>query len=99
MLEKFSWKIILALLIMLLPLIGGFIADGWDVLLWILWVPVIYAVVSVVFIGIPAARRYYVKNGPKGILFGIIIILILIPLAFFGTCGLAVGGSYLKKLF
>lgn len=99
MIKKFSWSKSLVLTLMLLPLFIGLVARGWDVLGWGFWLAVIYAIVFVLFIGLPLARNYYLKNGPKGLLIGIIIILVLIPLAFLGTCGLVIGGSYLQQLF
>ncbi len=50
-------------------------------------------------LGVFAIAHFRRTKGTKGIFIGILILLVLIPLVFAGTCALSVGGDFVRRLF
>lgn len=102
---KINWKMILALVILALPfffgLFGGLVkslGQSPDSPLFLIeWL--IYSILTVLILGGYGIAYFIKKMGIKGLLKGILILLILIPLVFLGSCWLTAMGSGIRSVF
>ena len=100
---KAVWILVLLTIVLGIPFIdglfGGFISKSVGNTAYIPDFFFYYPIVIVLLLGIYALVHFIRKYGLKGLLIAIVIIAVLIPLAFLGTCALEVAGSALKELF
>lgn len=97
---KANWIVILILVILtvsfFIGLSGGM--QGYDYLGWgMLGIGV--AILIGFILGVFAIVHLKRTMGTKGIFIGILILLVLIPLVFAGTCAISVGGDFVRRLF
>lgn len=95
---------VMILVIILSPLFIGMVVDfsgggALGGLPAMINISVVYAIAITLLGGIYAISYFVKKIGPKGFIVVTLIVLILIPLAFLGSCGLLVMGGSVKDLF
>lgn len=97
---KVKWAIILILVILIasffVGLFGGM--QGYNPIGWGL-LGIVIAIVIALILGVSAIVHFRRTKGTKGLFIGILILLVLIPLVFAGTCALSVGGDFVRRLF
>ena len=94
---KIGWKTILGLCILVAPFVVSIFVNT-NCLEW-RFPGMLYVTFIILAIGGNAMIYFFKKHGIKGALAGILIIIILIPLALFGTCALTSGGAFIRELF
>lgn len=98
-------NIMLAVAILVLPLIFGLFEPFFRLLLkadneqYFYGVAIIYLTLVILVIGIYAIVDFARGAGVKGFIIAILFILVLIPLAVFGTCVSTSVGAFLRNLF
>jgi ABC-type transport system involved in cytochrome c biogenesis permease component len=97
---KVKWAGIGILLVLAAAFIIGLLG-GMSDYISIQWVIVIsgIAVLIGLVLGVSAIVHFGRKRGIKGILIGFLILLVLVPLVFAGTCALSIGGDFVRRLF
>lgn len=92
-----NWKAFLGICILIAPFIVSIFFNT-NSLDWL--IPGILYIAFIIFaLGGNAMIYFLQKHGIKGAVAGILIIIVLVPLALFGTCALASGGTFVRGLF
>ena len=97
---KSKWIVIPMLVILtasfFVGLFGGM--QGYGPLSWGM-LGIAVAILMGLILGVSAIVHFKRTKGAKGIFIGILILLVLIPLVFAGTCAVSVGGNFIRGLF
>ncbi len=81
-------------------LLGGMQVGGQEyAIIWWGLLGIAIAILLGLVLGVFAIAHFRCTKGTKGIFIGILILLVLIPLVFAGTCALSVGGDFVRRIF
>lgn len=98
--NKAKWIVIPILVILtaffFIGLLGGM--QGYNPIGWGL-LGIAIAILIGLILGVSAIVHFRRTKGTKGLFIGILILLVLIPLVFAGTCALSAGGDFVRRLF
>jgi len=101
-----KWKLAIFLILLCLPFIFGLFEPSFKIIFrgtsdgyYMLGVGFIYVALVALSLGVYSIAHFVRKKGIKGLVIGILIFLVLIPLVFYGTCMSAGAGGSIRELF
>lgn len=104
--RKPHWKLIILSLMLALPFLFGLLEPIFRAIFrgdtggyYLLNTAAYYVLFLVLTLGFYSIINFASKKGFKGLFLGILILLVLIPLALLGTCVPFAAGNYLRGLF